>query len=220
MYQNPKYDLKFHYRRALELSVIASLSIVILVMMIYKKFETDVNVRAVEVVPIKLEHIPITKATKPEIIPEKPVIPVESIEIDPAAKMEISFADPEVIFEITAPPEAPPSDELRVSYYAVEIKPTLIGGESAIVDYIMKHSLFPEVAAELGVSGSTQIGFTINTEGIPEDVHIMGEKPEGLGFGIAGMEVMRAMRFTPGIQQDKPVRVDMQQTIKFTAQSR
>ncbi|MBT7619240.1 MAG: hypothetical protein HN590_18335, partial [Calditrichaeota bacterium] len=54
MYQNQKYDLKFHYRRALELSVILSLSIVILVMMIYKKFEVDINVRAVDVIAIEV----------------------------------------------------------------------------------------------------------------------------------------------------------------------
>ncbi|MBT7787573.1 MAG: hypothetical protein HN757_01685 [Calditrichaeota bacterium] len=220
MYQNQKYDLKFHYRRALELSVILSLSIVILVMMIYKKFEVDINVRAVDVIAIEVADIPRTRIIKPVIKPVKPTVPVESPHIDQAAPMHIDFQDDGGLDRIDPPPPPPPANELPVSRWVVEVVPTLIGGQQAIIDFITSHNLFPEVASKLGVSGIALIGFTVSTTGVPEDIHIMQEIPVDLGFGIAGMNVMRAMKFTPGIQQDKPVRVEMQQSIRFTAQSR
>ena len=220
MYQNPKYDLKFHYRKALELSAVISLSTVIVMLMIYKKFDVNVNIRAVDVIALQVEDVPFIRTVRQVAPPRPPVIPVESLEIDPADDVKINIWEGGEIEQINPLPPSPPENELPVSIYIVEIVPTLIGGEQAIVDYITNHNLFPEIASKLGISGAAQIGFTVNTQGIPEDVYVMGEKPVDLGFGTVGMEVIRAMRFTPGKQRDKLVKVKMQQTIRFTAQSR
>ena len=220
MYQNPKYDLKFQYRKVLELSAIISLSVIIMMLMIFKKFETDVNMRAVDAVAIQVEDIPITRTERKIEVPRKPTIPVEAPEIDPADEMDIAFSEDDDIYGPTDPPPPPPEEELTVSFFKVERKPELVGGQVVIVEYITKHNLFPEVASQLGVSGVAMIGFTVNTQGVPEDVHVIQEKPPDLGFGEAGVEVMRAMRFKPGMQRDKLVNVPMQQPIKFTAVSR
>ncbi len=219
MYQNPKYDLKFQYRRVLEVSALLSLAAVILVFMMNKKFEYDVNIRAVDIVAIQVENIPPTQIIKKVKVPLPPVIPVPSPEINPAGDIEINFREIGE-FSIGEIPPPPPIDDLPVRIFKVEIPPRMIGGEQAIVDYIMRNNLFPKVASELGISGKALIGFTVSKTGIPENIHIMQEVPEGLGFGNAGMEVMRAMRFSPGFQQDKPVSVIMQQPIVFSARSR
>ena len=44
---------------------------------------------------------------------------------------------------------------------------------------------------------------------------LLQERPAGLGFGDAGIKAIKAMNFSPGYQRDKPVKVRMQQVIRF-----
>ncbi len=216
--KNPKFDLKRQYRRVLEASLAISLFLIIAMLMAFKKFEVDVDMRGVEPVAIQVEDIPITRTVKKVKVPRKPTIPVEDPDIDPADDVDIDLFEDLDDFDLAPPPPPPPEEEEIVPFYKVERKPQLQGGQQAIADYIVKHNLFPEVARELGISGMALIGFTVNTQGIPEDVKVLQEKPEDLGFGEAGVKVMKAMRFSPGMQRDKLVKVPMQQPIKFTAQ--
>ncbi len=215
MRKNPKFDLKYQYRKTLEISASASLLLIIALFMVFKRFEIDVNVRAVEPPSIKVEDIPITRTVKKVEVPRKPTIPVEDPTVDPADLADIPdvFAFDE--FNIKKPPPPPPEEQEAVPYYKVEQKPELIGGQQAIADFIKKHDLFPKMAADLSIAGDVMIGFIVSTEGIPTDVKVIQERPKELGFGEAGVKVMKAMRFTPGIQGDRAVPVEMQQPIRF-----
>jgi len=214
MYKNPKFDLKYQYRRVLEASAILSLLFIIAMLMMFKKFEVSIQMRALEAPPIEVEDIPITRTVKKVEVPRKPTIPVEDPDIDPADKIDIPDID---MFDPTiAPPPPPPAIEKEiVPFFKVEVKPMLKGGEQAIADYINKYDLFPKMARETGVSGKVLIGFTVGTDGKTRDVKVIQEKPPGLGFGEAGIKVMEAMEFTPGMQRDKKVAVAMQQPISF-----
>jgi len=217
MYKNPKYDLKFQYRRVLETSAAISLLFVIVMLMTFKKFEVDVDIRAVETIAIQVEDIPITRTVKKVEVPRKPTIPIVDPDVDIEDDIDIAFFE-DFDIDIAPPPPPPPEEIEEVPFYKVERKPILVGGQQVIAEYIKKHNLFPEFAAEHGISGVVLIGFVVNKDGIPEKVKVLDEKPEDLGFGEAGIKVMQAMRFTPGMQRDKLVRVAMQQPIRFTAQ--
>ncbi len=109
-------------------------------------------------------------------------------------------------------------DEEIIPYgKVVDEKPILIGGYAAIDAYIEEHDLFPKLAREASVSGKVMIGFIIGTDGVPYDFNVGGERPPGLGFGDAGIKVMRAMRFTPGKLKGRSVRVRMKQPIAFSS---
>ena len=197
------------------MSLVLSLLGIIALLMIFKKFEVDITLRALEAPAIEVEDIPITRTVKKIEIPRKPTIPVEDPDVDMEEDIDIPDID---IFDPTiAPPPPPPSIEAElVDFYKVEIKPQLIGGNQAIADYIRRHNLYPSMAYEAGISGKVMISFIAGKDGKTRDVKVMQEKPENLGFGEAGVKVMKAMTFTPGMQRDKPVDVLMQQPIRFT----
>ncbi|MBU1881822.1 energy transducer TonB, partial [bacterium] len=117
------------------------------------------------------------------------------------------------------PPPPPPSDDDDiVDFFAVEHKPELIGGAQAIYDYIQKHNLFPRMAQQAGVGGTCIIRFIVDETGKPINIEVFQERPEGLGFGEAGVKAIGAMKFKPGKQRDRFVKVPMQQVIKFKVQ--
>lgn len=213
--QNQKSDLKFQYRRTLEISAVIALAVIIALFMISKKFESKVEIHTLDAPPLEVKYIPPTsQPLKKEEIPPKPTIPV----VDPEAEMAADIEIPVNIFNVSIsnpPPPPDPSSEI-VPWVIVEIKPQLIGGTKAIMDYIIKHNLYPEMAFESGVTGKTLIEFSVDTEGNTINVHVVDEDPEGLGFGEAGVKVMKAMRFSQGVQRDNPVIVkSVRQLIKF-----
>ncbi len=165
----------------------------------------------IEEVIIKVEDIPITHQIKPPLPPARPTIPEESEDPDIPPDATIPDTDWDLGKEML-----PPIFEDDIyEHIAVEEVPKLIGGARAIYDYIRRENLFPSLAAKAGVGGECTIHFVVDKTGKPIDIKVAEENPEGLGFGEAGMKAIAAMRFEPGRQHDRYVKVRMQQTIKF-----
>jgi periplasmic protein TonB len=216
MIKNPKFDLRYQYRRVLEASAVIALLCIIITLMVFKKFEVTISMRGMDAPAIEVEDIPITRTIKKMEVPRKPTIPIEDPDIDMAEDIELpdleDFFDP----DLAPPPPPPPPDEEVIPFFKVEQKPLLDGGNAAIAAYIVKHDLFPKMAREAGVSGKVMIEFVVDRDGATREVKAVQERPPGLGFGEAGVKVMKAMRFKPGMQRDRPVSVRMQQPISFT----
>ena len=210
--QDPKYDLKLQYPKVLELSLIITLLIISIVLISSKKLELKQEIQRVDQVIIKAEDIPITQQVKRPPPPARPSIPVESD--DPELDEDITIDDVEWDITDEPPPPPPPPDEV-VDFFAVEVQPELIGGAQAIYDYITKNDLYPEMAKLAGMNGDVIIRFIVGADGLPRNITVFQEKPKGLGFGEAGVEAMRHMKFKPGKQRDRFVAVNMQQVIRF-----
>jgi len=178
--------------------------------MLYKKFDVRVDSAGFENIMLGVNDIP-----NPQV--EELVDKRLRFQTPPPPSDIIHPKDLRVSQDFVLPPPPPPEEDQAVSFFKVESKPELIGGQASIFEYINKHDLLPKKKSELGISGRALIGFTVNTKGLPEEVRVMQEKPEGFGFGEAGMEVMKAMRFYPGILRDEYVSVTMHKQIKFTA---
>jgi len=215
MYKDPKHDLRLQYKSVVEVSMAITLTLIIAMLMIYKKFVVDINLSALDTPAIQVEDIPITRTIKKLEVPKKPVIPVEDPDIDAEDDVDIDLPE-DFELDIDAPPPPPAEDE-TVPFFKVELKPQLLGGIQAISDYIVKHNLFPETAQLTGIGGVALVTFIVDKNGIPQDVKIKQVKPQDMGFGVAAVKVMKAMRFSPGMQRDKPVNVPMQQKITFSA---
>jgi protein TonB len=196
----------------IEVSLIVTLLIIVGFFLGFKKFEFKKEAQKEEQVVIKAEDIPITQQVKRPPPPARPSIPVESD--DPEIDEDVTIGDVEWDVTDEPPPPPPPPDEV-VDFFAVEEPPVLEGGAQAIMDYINSHDLYPEMARIAGINGDVLIQFVVAPDGSVRDLTVAQEKPSGLGFGEAGIEALKHMKFKPGKQRDKFVAVRMQQVIRF-----
>lgn len=206
--RRPSYRL--HYSRSLEISLIVALLLISLIFMSSKEFELAPQTTAVENFILKVEDIPITKQVVTHPPPPRPNIPLESD--DPAIEGDQTIPnvrwDSSMVF-------VPPLAQGPVIFELVEQKPEMIGGRKAIYDFIMKNRLYPKTALTAGVGGWCLIGWIVDKHGLPRNIEVLEESPQGLGFGEAGVKAISAMRFKPGMQRDRAVEVSMSQRIVF-----
>lgn len=209
--KHPKFDLKLHNKRVIEVSLIISLLLVAALLLSFKQIKFERTVPAIpegELIPV----VPRTEQIKSPPPPARPSIPVESD--DPELDDDVTIEDVEWdIFD--KPPPPPPAPDEVVDFYAVEVRPELIGGGSSIVNYIVERDLYPEMARMSGISGKVQLEFIVRPNGSVSNIVVLDERPRELGFGDAAVEAIANMRFTPGQQRDKFVSVRMTQIIKF-----
>jgi protein TonB len=204
--------LKLQSPRVFEASLIITLILITGLFIASKEFVVQTREIEMNEVILKVEDIPITQQIRRPPPPPKPSIPVASEE--PVIADDLTL--PDLTWTWDDPPPPPPPDyDPDIVHVVVEHPPQLIGGEAALMKYIVEHDLFPTMALQAGVGGFCMIQFTVDTTGIPFDISIRKENPQGLGFGEAGMKAVAAMKFTPGIQHDRLVRVKMKQAIGF-----
>ena len=213
-YKKPEAETRLLYPKLVELGVVAALLIVIVVFLASKRFENTVTIRKAEEVVLQTEEIPITQQVKRPPPPARPTIPVEDPEVD--AEDDLAFEDiDEIDWSIEAPPRPESAAEEVVEFFLVEEPPQIKGGVSALYEYLSKNNLYPEMARRAQIEGDVIIGFVVDGKGLPTEVQVLQERPAGLGFGDAGIKAIKAMKFSPGYQRDRPVSVRMQQVIKF-----
>jgi protein TonB len=213
--KDPKFDLKLHYNKTIEVALIISLVLCTGVFLASKQFQFQARIRGAEQVVIKAENIPVTQHIKRPPPPKRPAIPIEDPEMNIESDVTIQNTDWDIQEVPPPPPPILASEEEAVSFFAVEEKPQMIGGIQALTDYINSHNLYPEMARTAESNGDVIVQFTVTKTGDVTDPAVTEERPTGLGFGDAAVKAILAMKFTPGKQRDKPVPVRMQQTIRF-----
>jgi TonB family protein len=205
-------SLKVQSPKVLEASLILTLMLITALLISSKEFVGQTKGTVLDGVILKVEDIPVTHQIRRLPVPPLPSIPMESD--DPLLADDLTL--PDLTCDMDDPPPPPPSvDYTPVIHVVVEHPPKLIGGEVTLMKYIIDHNLYPPMALQAGVGGMCTIQFVVDTTGIPTDIFVFKENPKGLGFGEAGMKAIKAMRFTPGKQHDRLVKVQMQQVISY-----
>ena len=72
---------------------------------------------------------------------------------------------------------------------------------------------FSEYARRLKVSGNVMVYLIVGTEGVPESVRIV--RPLGLGLDEQAVKAVRGYKFSPAMENDVPVKVEMQVEVNF-----
>lgn len=170
---------------------------------------------------INVEKVEITQQVQKVLAPAAVKIPVAMTEEEEDTEESAALDIEEANFDAeTAPPPPPPpptpnkvEDDEAVEIYLVQEQPTMIGGNQVLYQYAA--AAFPAMAKRSGTSGKVTLHFVVSKEGMPTEITILSEKPKDTGFGDAAISALMKVRFKPGMQGDKPVRVRMALPINF-----
>jgi protein TonB len=103
-------------------------------------------------------------------------------------------------------------------FTAVEKEPNFPGGEEAFRNYLGKNIHYPAIAKENNVQGKVFLSFVVERNGALTDIKVV----RGIGSGCDD-EAMRVLKnspkWTPGIQNGRPVRVAYTIPVSFTLAS-
>lgn len=155
--------------------------------------------------------------------------------IDAEAMIEAPKADPDAgegDEPPPPPPPPPPMDEPEEIFKVVEEMPRFPGCEDLggtmdekktcanrkLYEFIYKYIQYPALARENNIQGNAVISFVVNSDGSIEQIQVL--RDPGAGCGDEAARVIKLMnekdiRWTPGKQRGKPVRVQFILPIKF-----
>lgn len=157
------------------------------------------------------EVINIPNTDEIKAAPPKPYVPIEVTDDKLIEDIDIQFPD----FEFTGNQIALPprqknnAEEEIVDSWGLEVMPIMIGGLKALYAELE----YPKIAKRAAIEGKVIVQFTVNTLGEVEQPEIL----RGIGGGCNEevLRVIKKMKFSPGIQNDRAVKVRMTQTVVF-----
>lgn len=186
----------------MELGLILALLFMIFAFTAFKRFEAPRHTKQVKMPTFDAIEIPKTiqqQQTKPPSRPSIP-IPSESEEIPEDATIEITELD---FGALPAPPEPPEDDDSEIPmFWAFEKAPTIIGGYAALARKLE----YPEMARRAGIGGIVIVKALIGLKGEIIKTEILKSLGNN-GCDEAAVKAIRAVKWTPAYQRDKPVKV-------------
>lgn len=167
-----------------------------------------------DLAPITIHKPPVAPPPKPQpvvvfnAVDDKKVVDIEVI-IDAGdhPNKPIQPYEP-IIF-----PEPEPAGEIEI-FRVVEKMPSFPGGVSAMLSFLGRNIRYPELARQIGISGTVHIGFVVDTDGRVTHAEVL----RGIGGGCdeEALRVVSLMpAWEPGKQRGKAVRVAMSIPVKF-----
>ena len=214
--KSPKADLRAHYKKTFEFSLIISLVFLIVAFRFFPNIqEKKVALEGPQEL-INMEDIQQTRQENRPPPPPKPPIPIEAPSEDVLQDIEIQSTELDVNADVAAPP--PPPEENKNTneepqyFVAVEDMPEPIGGIAAIQSKIV----YPEIAKRAGVEGKVYVKAFVDTKGNVTKVVV--QKGIGAGCDEAAMKAVKETKFKPGKQRGKPVNVQVSIPVVFRLQ--
>jgi protein TonB len=199
-----------------------------------KVVETD---RFIETEVVLSEPPPVDEATPPPPPPVEPPPPrVDQVRIPPPVVVEASKVqdeepptveelrkadpgpktiegDPTAEIRIDLPVGEGPKDQLVTEsvgenhiFEAVEVAPQPPGGLAGFLKYVGDTYQYPAQAEAQGVSGRVTLTFVVERDGSLTDIKVLRDLKYGTGEEAVRV-LKRAKKWTPGIQNGRPVRV-------------
>ncbi|WP_207429203.1 energy transducer TonB [Pedobacter sp. SYSU D00535] len=170
---------------------------------------------------------PPAEPPKPKVdqvrFPPPVVVPAEQVrEEEPPTQTELAVkdpgqktieGDPNAEIRIDEPVgEAPPTQAAIVEdnsvhdFASIEVQPSFPGGMDKFYSWVGKNYNYPAAAREQGVSGRIIVSFVVEKDGSLTDVKALRDL--GMGTGEEAVRMLkRAPKWSPGIQNGRPVRV-------------
>jgi periplasmic protein TonB len=220
--KNPEYDAKT-YTTTFFLGGLLIAGLVTLGAFTYTQYPTVEAPKEQVVVNTDMEELPdITQQNEPPppAPPPPPPATVEAVEDDAdieEADIASTEEDKPYVPTVAPPPPGPKgpekTNEEEIFEFA-EKMPEFKDGD--IQTYIAKHLFYPPLAAENGKQGTVFVQFIVESNGTVSNVKVVKTFDEDCGN--EAMKVVKTLKFQPGEQRGKPVRVKMGMPIKFRLQ--
>lgn len=144
-------------------------------------------------------------------------------QVDPGSKTQqgdstgVDFTLTDVI---DAPPpvvEEPVKDVKEEAFTFAEEMPTFPGGNEELVTFIVKNTVYPEIAKRAGVEGKVFVSFVVEKNGSVSEAGVV--KGIGAGCDEEAVRVVKMMpKWKPGRQNGAPVRVKVSIPVVFKLQ--
>jgi len=208
-------DLRKQYPIYVQVGMIVALLLLILAFRVDLRQESEFQVVMEEQEVVQMEEIQQTEQeTKPPPPPRPPVpveVPNDEIIEDEAVDLDASL-DLNESLDTSAPPPGPEEEEEEEEqevFIVVEDRPELIGGMRALQEAVE----YPEFAKKAGIEGRVFVQFVVDEQGnvtnpqVTRGVHKLLDE--------AALEAVREMKFKPGKQRGKAVKVQMSLPVTF-----
>lgn len=94
--------------------------------------------------------------------------------------------------------------------------PSVYSAGEGVVPPVVIHKVPPEYSEEAlkaKYEGVCMVELTVDTHGMPSDVHVT--HPIGMGLDEKAMEAVRQYRFKPGLRGGKPVAINIRIAVSF-----
>jgi len=209
-YKNYRADLKGKYEKYLKVSFIVTLILVIAAFKFSPKQAKIEKITQTREEPIIIKDpIQTTQITEPPPMP-KPVIPVVALsdEIEDLIMKDISidgtseYSKPLIIHK----EKIVEDDKIFV---AVEEMPEILGGMKSLYSKLY----YPDIIRRAEIEGKVIIEFIVDKNGNVVDMKIIQSVNDKLDE--IALNAVRDLKFTPGRQRGKPVKVKMKIPINF-----
>jgi protein TonB len=210
-----KADLRKQYPIYVQVGMVGALLLLILAFRVDLRQESDFQVVMEEQEVVQMEEIQQTEQETQPPPPPRPPVPVEvpndEIIEDEAVDLDASL-DLNESLNTSAPPPSPEEEEEeeeREVFIVVEDRPELIGGMAALQNAVE----YPEFAKKAGIEGRVFVQFVVDEQGnvqnpqVTRGVHKLLDK--------AAVEAVQEMKFKPGKQRGKAVKVQMSLPVTF-----
>ncbi|NOZ75077.1 MAG: energy transducer TonB [FCB group bacterium] len=196
--------LKHQYPLVVRIMGLAGIFIVISGFLIFPRFVKNIVKLEAEQIVIEQIDIPQTQQIDRPPPPARPAIPIESEDEDIAEDLTIEETDLENFEAWDAPP--PPPSGPQVKFIPYDDPPVALSKISP---------KYPEIAQEAGIEGTVIVQAFIDEKGRVKETIVLKGIPN-TGLNEAAVEAVRATRFRPAKQRERPVGVWISIPIHFT----
>ncbi|MBT8401233.1 MAG: energy transducer TonB [Rhodothermia bacterium] len=216
-------EWRTHYHLSVEIGLALSLFLLAAVMRapIYQSSGTlDIQLAQQEVVT--MEEIQQTKQVVKPPPPPRPPVPVEvaddTVMDDEELNLDVTLDITETPAYVPPPPKAPveeePEEDLDEIFVVVEQMPEIVGGPGKIYDYLE----YPVIARQAQMEGLVVVQIVVEPDGTGSSPRVV--KSAGQILDDAAVAAVLKLKFKPGMQRGRAVRVNMAIPIRFMLRER
>ncbi|MDQ7040002.1 MAG: energy transducer TonB [Rhodothermus sp.] len=211
-------DLRNRYPLFIEIGLVITLLLLIVAFQVDWRPKQEMQFVLEEQEVVQMEEI---VQTKQEVKPPPPPRPPVPVEVPDEATLEEEELNLDAALDINEaitnipPPPPPPAEEEEPEpevFVVVEEMPEPIGGQKALYDCIR----YPEIARKAGVEGRVIIQFVVDEHGNVTNPQVL--RGVGAGLDEEALRCVTQLKFKPGRQRGRPVRVRFTLPVVFRLQ--